>query len=167
MCHPFCVTLPVDSDLQICKESNTRDSADNLVEHVRRTSSQYIGDCCKESRPRKHPKPAMDEPRLLSRPRTSLPMTYSTPRSFTRYYIGRRSFITSKVQPKNQNSSSYTPNEHSSPYPFFAESQQKGQLEVKESDGAPWTTTRSIVIRAPSLQEFCKQDHSQTSIEDY
>ncbi len=73
------------------------------------------------------------------------PMGYSTPRPIALYKIGLR----------YKDSSSSSKLEYS-PYNFFAESREEGHLEIKEHcDGAPWMTTRSIIIRSSSLQELC------------
>lgn len=70
-----------------------------------------------------------------------------------------------KVERWDLHSSSYMQLEHS-PYDYFADAQQEGQLEVKErSEEALWTTTRSIVMTAPSLQEICGQNDSHTRTE--
>ena len=77
-------------------------------------------------------------------------MTFSTPRPLTECKIGRRSITVPQCELDN------------SEYEYFTDSRQDGQLEIKERNGGPpWTTTRSILITAPVLQELCAQCNFQ------
>ncbi len=137
-------------DLQLYENSHERDSADALLEQIRKKYRNYIGKCCKSFEPNHSPAPVPgieDHPPIQDP--VTVPMGYSTPRPITLCKIGRR----------HQDSSSSMNLKYSS-YVVFAESRQESHLVIKETCGGDlWTTTRSITIRSPSLQELCEAQY--------
>ena len=82
-------------------------------------------------------------------------MDYSILRGITQYRIGRRKLALGETERRGKSSNSSISNPSS--YEYFAQSEQEGQLEIKEDRGTPeWTTTRSIIVRSPSRLEQCR-----------